>query len=189
LISDRLSVIRAALDAVDAGIERGVPGLIGIHIEGPFLNPLRNGIHDAAHFRRLDAEAVALLSRPRRGVRMLTLAPERNDLAAMRTLLAAGVKLSIGHSDATYAQTRAAFEAGVTGVTHLYNAMSPLHHREPGVVGAALEDPSIYCGLIADNVHLHPAAIRIALAAKPHNRIMLVTDAMPVSVPSKKRSC
>ncbi len=179
LISDRLDVVAAALDAVDAAIEAGVPGVVGIHVEGPFLSPDRKGIHDPAHFRALDDDALALLTRPRRGVVMVTLAPERNPAGAIETLTAAGVIVSIGHSDATYAQARAAIDAGARGVTHLYNAMSPLRHREPGVVGAVLEDRTVYAGLIVDGAHLHPAAIRIALAARPIDRFMLVTDAMP----------
>lgn len=179
LISDRLDVVAAGLDAVDAAIEQGVPGVVGIHVEGPFLNPARKGIHDANHFRALDDAAIELLTRPRRGVVMVTLAPERNDAAAIERLVAAGVIVSIGHSDATYEQARAAIDAGARGVTHLYNAMSPLKHRDPGVVGAVLEDQSVYAGLIVDGAHLHPAAIRVALAARPIDRFMLVTDAMP----------
>lgn len=179
LISDSLSVVVAGLDAVDAAIEQGVPGVVGIHVEGPFLNPARKGIHDAGHFRALDDAAIELLTRPRRGVVMVTLAPERNDIAAIERLVAAGVIVSIGHSDASYEQARAAIDAGARGVTHLYNAMSPLKHRDPGVVGAVLEDRTVYAGLIVDGAHLHPAAIRVALAARPVDRFMLVTDAMP----------
>ncbi|CCW19252.1 N-acetylglucosamine-6-phosphate deacetylase [Sphingobium indicum BiD32] len=179
LISAPLEDVAVALDVVDQAIEGGVPGVVGIHIEGPFLSDARRGIHDSAHFRPLDDEAIALLTRPRWGVVMVTLAPEANDPAAVEALVRAGVIVSIGHSNATYAQTRAAIDAGARGVTHLFNAMSPLHHREPGVVGAVLEDDTLYCGLIMDGVHAHPAAIRVALAARPHDRFMLVTDAMP----------
>lgn len=179
LISAPLGDIAVALDAVDAAIDAGVPGVVGIHVEGPFLNDARKGIHDAGQFRSLDEDALALLTRPRRGVVMVTLAPECNDEAYIRRLIAADVIVSIGHSNASYAQARRAIDAGARGVTHLFNAMSPLHHREPGVVGAALEDQSLYCGLIVDGAHAHPAAIRVALAARPHDRFMLVTDAMP----------
>ncbi|WP_242125469.1 N-acetylglucosamine-6-phosphate deacetylase [Sphingobium sp. Sx8-8] len=179
LISCPLPVIARALDAVDRAIEQGVPGVAGIHVEGPFLNEARKGIHDAGNFRPLDEEALALLAAPRRGRVLVTLAPEQNDPAAIRKLAEAGVIVSIGHSNATYAQARAAIDAGATGVTHLFNAMSPLHHREPGVVGAALEDRTLYCGLIIDGAHMHPAAARIALAARPLDRFLLVTDAMP----------
>ncbi|MGT2513539.1 N-acetylglucosamine-6-phosphate deacetylase [Sphingomonas panni] len=164
---------------MDAAIEAGVPGVVGIHVEGPFLNPARKGIHDAKHFRALDDAAIDLLTAPRKGAVMVTLAPERNDVAAIERLVAAGVIVSIGHSDATYEQARGAIDAGARGVTHLYNAMSPLKHRDPGVVGAVLEDRTVYAGLIVDGAHLHPAAIRVALAARPIDRFMLVTDAMP----------
>ncbi len=179
LISAPLEDIAAALDAVDDAIAAGVPGVVGIHVEGPFLNDERKGIHDADHFRELDDEAVALLTRPRRGVVMVTLAPERNDTAAIRALVEAGVIVSIGHSNGSYTDTRAAIDAGARGVTHLFNAMSPLHHREPGVVGAALEDQTLWCGLIVDGAHVHDAALHVALAARPQDRFMLVTDAMP----------
>lgn len=179
LISDSLEVVAAGLDAVDAAIGQGVPGVVGIHVEGPFLNPVRKGIHDDKHFRALDDAAIDLLTRPRKGVVMVTLAPERNDVASIGRLVAAGVIVSIGHSDATYEQARATIDAGARGVTHLYNAMSPLKHREPGVVGAVLEDQSVYAGLIVDGAHLHPAAIRVALKSRPVDRFMLVTDAMP----------
>lgn len=179
LISGTLDTIERGLDAVDAAIDQREPGVMGIHIEGPFLSVERKGIHDAGNFRPLDDAALALLTRPRRGVVVITLAPEHCPPDAIRALTRAGVIVSIGHSNASYEQTRAAIAAGARGITHLFNAMSGLHHREPGVVGAALEDRSLYCGLIADGAHVHPAALRIALAARPHDRFMLVTDAMP----------
>jgi len=179
LISGTLNTIARALDAVDAAIAQGVPGVVGAHIEGPFLSVERKGIHDAGNFRPLDDAALALLTRPRRGVVMVTLAPEHSPSDAIRALADAGVIVSIGHSNASYEQTREAIAAGARGITHLFNAMSGLHHREPGVVGAALEDPSLYCGLIVDGAHVHPAAVRVALASRPLGRFMLVTDAMP----------
>lgn len=179
LISDIPDVIGKALDAADAAIEAGVPGCLGVHIEGPILNKARKGIHDADKFRGLDEAMVALLSRPRRGKVLVTLAPEMVDLDNVRRLSEAGVLLAIGHSDATYETAVAAFEAGMTGVTHLYNAMSPLLHRAPGVVGASLENQTAYCGIIPDGFHVHDAALRIALNARPRDRFLLVTDAMP----------
>lgn len=189
LISGTLETIERALDAVDAAIDQGEPGVVGVHIEGPFLSVERKGIHDAGNFRPLDDAALALLAHPRRGVVLVTLAPEHCSPEAIRTLVEAGVIVSIGHSNASYEQTRAAIAAGARGITHLYNAMSGLHHREPGVVGVALEDPSLYCGLIVDGAHVHPAALRIALAAHPHDRFMLVTDAMRLSAGSAVNSC
>ena len=187
LISDDPSVIARALDAVDAAIDAGTPGIVGAHIEGPFLNVARKGIHDPAKFRRLDADTMALLTRPRRGRVMLTLAPELADLAQIRALATAGVLVCGGHTDATYAQTVDAIDAGLRGFTHLYNAMSPLKHRAPGVVGAVLDDQTTWSGLIVDGAHLHPAVIRIAMRARPVDRLMLVTDAMPTVGQSDKR--
>ena len=179
LISDRPDRIAQALAASDAAIAAGMAGVVGIHVEGPCLSAARKGIHDSAHFRRLDAEMVALLTRPHRGVVMVTLAPEHADAGAIAALVAAGVRVSAGHTDLSYAEARAAFGAGVTGVTHLFNAMLPLHHREPGIAGAALEDPAPWCGLIVDGVHVSPAMLRIAMRARGTERMMLVTDAMP----------
>ncbi|MBO9696807.1 MAG: N-acetylglucosamine-6-phosphate deacetylase [Sphingopyxis sp.] len=178
LISDTPAQIAAALAAVDAAIEQGVPGVIGIHIEGPFINEVKRGIHEAHRIRRLDADILATLTAPHRGRVMLTLAPELCDEEDIRALVRHGVIVSAGHSDATYDEARRAIAAGLSGFTHLFNAMSPLHHRKPGAVGAAFDSDS-YCGLIVDDVHLHPAVVRLAVRAKGKNRIMLVTDAMP----------
>ncbi|SDA22444.1 N-acetylglucosamine-6-phosphate deacetylase [Sphingomonas sp. NFR15] len=179
LISDTHAAIGAALDAVDAAILAGVPGIVGVHIEGPFISGARKGIHDPSLIRALDREVIEALCAPRRGVVMMTLAPEIVTAQDVSRLAAAGVILSAGHTDATYEQARAGFAAGITGVTHLYNAMSPLLHRAPGVVGAAFTDDRIWCGLIADGVHVAPAALDVALRVKGADRLMLVTDAMP----------
>ncbi|GGO97945.1 N-acetylglucosamine-6-phosphate deacetylase [Stakelama pacifica] len=179
LISDGSDVIARALDALDAAMAAGVPGVVGAHIEGPVFNEKRHGIHDPARVRRFDPELIELLARPRAGVRLVTLAPEKVERDQIARLINSGILLSIGHSDADYETARSAIDAGVTGITHLYNAMSPLHHRAPGIVGAALEDDRVYCGLIADGFHVHDAALRVALRARPRDRMMLVTDAMP----------
>lgn len=178
LISDVPEAIARALDATEEAIAAGVPGCVGVHIEGPIINAARKGIHDPEKFRRLDDSLIELLTRPRLGKVLLTLAPEMVSHEDIRRLAAAGVILSVGHSDADHDTVAAAFAAGMTGVTHLYNAMSPLKHREPGVVGAALDDQSVYCGIIADGFHVHDAALRIAMRAHPRNRFLLVTDAM-----------
>ncbi|RZF65029.1 N-acetylglucosamine-6-phosphate deacetylase [Sphingomonas populi] len=187
LISDTHEAIAAALDAVDAAIVAGVPGIIGVHIEGPFISGARKGIHDPSLIRALDRKVIDMLCAPRRGVVMMTLAPEIVTAEDISRLAAAGVILSAGHTDATYEQARVGFAAGITGVTHLYNAMSPLLHRAPGVVGAAFTDDRIWCGLIADGVHVAPAALDVALRIKGADRLMLVTDAMP-SVGSSEES-
>lgn len=179
LISDDLDAIDRAMRAVEAAIERGVPGVLGVHVEGPFLNAARAGIHDKAKFRRLDERASALLSSLKTGRTLVTLAPELTEPSTISRLAAAGVIVAAGHTDATYEETEAALAAGVTGFTHLFNAMSPLTTRAPGAVGAALSDPSSFCGLIVDGRHVHPAVLRIALRCKPLERLMLVTDAMP----------
>ncbi len=179
LISDDLSVIRRAIDAVREAIARKVPGVIGVHIEGPFINAARAGAHDAAKFRDLDEPGVALLSSLAVGRTLVTLAPEMTTPATIRMLADSGVVICAGHTNATYEQTRSAFRSGVSGVTHLFNAMSPLTNREPGTVGAALQDPDCWCGLIVDGRHVHPAVLQVALRAKRPDRFMLVTDAMP----------
>lgn len=179
LISDDLSVIRRAVAAVDAAIEAGVPGILGIHIEGPFLNVERKGIHSADKIRVLDEEGFAALTGLRRGRTLVTLAPERTSPEMVRRLVDAGLIVSAGHTNATYEQAVAAIEAGLTGITHLFNAMSPLASRRPGVVGAALERDDITCGIIVDGHHVSPTTLRLALRCKPRNRVMLVTDAMP----------
>jgi len=178
LISDDLAAVERALGAMAAARAAGVPGVLGLHIEGPFISPHRAGIHDPRYFRSLDEAAVALLVRDWGGRVMLTLAPERNDPALVRRLAGAGVILSAGHTDATHAEMAAGFAHGITGVTHLFNAMSPLGSRTPGAVGAALESGA-WCGLIVDGVHVDPAVLRLALRCHAPDRFMLVTDAMP----------
>ena len=187
LISGDFGLIRAAIAAVEAAIEAGVPGVIGIHIEGPFLNKTRKGIHDAANFRPLDAEAVALVTSVRRGKTVVTLAPEQTTPQTIAALVKAGVIVSAGHTDGSYAQIRAGLDAGMSGFTHLFNAMSPLRAREPGAVGAALDDAESYCGIIVDGKHVDPATLRIALRCKRADRLMLVTDAMPSVGDAAKR--
>lgn len=179
LISDDLGNVERAIRAVDTAIERGIPGVLGIHIEGPFLNPARKGIHDAAKFRTLDEQAVQLLSSLRRGRTLVTLAPELAPPGAIRALVDRGVVVAAGHTAATYDDVQRAFDEGLSGFTHLFNAMTQLGGREPGAVGAALEHRPSWCGLIVDGHHVHPATLRVALAAKGVENLALVTDAMP----------
>lgn len=179
LISDDLDVVAQAIDAVRQAIESDVPGVLGIHIEGPFLNEARRGVHDASKLRELDGAAVKLLARPHGGVTMVTLAPERATPEFIRRLSDAGVIVSAGHTNATYDELQDALRAGLRGFTHLFNAMSPMGSREPGTVGAALADDGSWCGLIVDGYHVHPQVMKVALRAKRHDRFMLVSDAMP----------
>jgi N-acetylglucosamine-6-phosphate deacetylase len=179
LISDRLEVIERGLDAVDMAIRDGVPGVVGIHIEGPFLAASRVGIHDPGRLAVLDPTSLELLCRPRRGRVLLTLAPELARPADLLRLRDAGVILAAGHSAATAGEVEVALAHGLSGFTHLYNAMSPTTAREPGVVGAALADEESYCGIIADGKHVDPRVLKLALRTKRADRFMLVTDAMP----------
>jgi N-acetylglucosamine-6-phosphate deacetylase len=179
LISEDLGAIDRALRAVEAAIAAGVPGVLGVHVEGPFLNAARAGIHDKAKFRVLDERASTLLSSLKVGRTVVTLAPERTEPGTIRQLVQAGVVVAAGHTDADYDQISAARDAGLSGFTHLFNAMSPMTSRAPGAVGAALEDQGSFCGIILDGRHVHPAVLRIALRCKPLDRFMLVTDAMP----------
>ncbi len=186
LITTSFEVMRQAVAAVSQAIAEGVPGILGIHLEGPFLNAQRKGIHDAHKFCLLDEEGFEIVTSLDAGTTLVTLAPELTSPAMIRRLVQAGVVVCAGHSAANYAQTRAALAAGVSGFTHLYNAMTPLQSREPGMVGAALEDEESWFGIIADGYHMHPAAFRIAVAAKNTGGAVLVTDAMPtVGSPDK----
>ncbi len=179
LISDDLDVVRKAVAATDAAVAAGVPGVLGAHIEGPFLNAKRKGIHDASKFRKLDDEAFAAVTALKAGRTLVTLAPEATTPDAIARLVAAGVVVAAGHTNAHYATIRHALEAGLTGFTHLFNAMSPLTSREPGVVGAALEDQTAWAGIIVDGRHVDPVVLKLALRCRPLERFMLVTDAMP----------
>ena len=162
LISDSNDKMVAALAAVEtlAGSE---PGVLGIHLEGPFLSPKKPGVHDPRVLRRLTSEDLALLTAPRQGVTLVTLAPEEVSAHFVSKLATAGVRVALGHSMATFAQTQAAMAAGLTGFTHLFNAMRPLESREPGPIAAALESPQAFYGLIVDGVHVAPAMLRLAL--------------------------
>lgn len=179
IISDDLEVVAQAIGAVDAAIARGMPGVLGIHIEGPFLNPAKKGIHDASKFRILDEVAIALLTSLRHGRTVVTLAPELAPAGAIRALRDRGVIVCAGHTAASYQEIQVGIAEGLSGFTHLFNAMSQLGSREPGTVGAALDACGTWCGLIVDGHHVHPASLRIALAAIGAERLALVTDAMP----------
>ncbi len=144
------------------------------------LAPARKGTHDAAKFRVPDAAEIAMATALDNGVTLVTLAPEQVPLDTIRAMVARGAIVVAGHTAGSYEQIRAGLDAGLRGFTHLYNAMSPLQGREPGAVGAALEDRDSWCGIIVDGVHVHPGSLRVALAAKPRGKLFLVTDAMPM---------
>ena len=180
LISDDAEVMQRAIAATRDAISQGVPGVLGIHLEGPYLAPARKGTHDDAKFRVPDDAEIAMATSLENGISLLTLAPERVPAQAIRAIVERGAVVTAGHTAGTYDEIRAGIEAGITGFTHLFNAMTPLQGREPGAVGAALEDDDCWCGVIVDGVHVHPASLRVALAAKPRGKVFLVTDAMPM---------
>lgn len=167
----------AAADAIAEARRRACETIVGAHFEGPHLNPARRGAHDAQLMRPLAADDVALLARADLGRVIATVAPEVVKPEAIQRIVARGVLVSLGHSDADAALAASAFRAGARAVTHLYNAMSPLGHRAPGLVGAAL-DASPFVGLIADGWHVAPEALRLAVRALGPGRVTLVTDAM-----------
>jgi N-acetylglucosamine-6-phosphate deacetylase len=179
VITDDPQIMRQAADAVAAARREGVPGILGIHIEGPFLDPRRAGAHPPQHIRPITPEDIAWLKGLDCGVVLLTVAPSHVTPEIIRTLAQAGIIVSLGHSEATAKEAQAALTAGARGFTHLFNAMSQLQNREPGMVGAALTDPESYCGIIADGHHVHPLALQVTLRTKPKGRLFLVTDAMP----------
>lgn len=179
LISSDFETMARAIRAVQAAMDEQVPGVLGIHLEGPFLNPAFKGIHDASRFARIDDAALRMLTSMPQGCMLVTIAPECTDNATITALAGQGVRVFAGHSAAGYEQTAAALQAGVCGFTHLFNAMTPFGSREPGMVGAALADRDSWFGIIADGQHVHPASFSVAVAAKARGKALLVTDAMP----------
>ena len=165
----------------DAATVQAEPGLLGLHFEGPFLSRDRPGVHRAELVRApAEADLVFLEALARRTRILLTVAPESVPDAQLARLAGAGVVLSAGHSEASFERTGAALDAGVTGFTHLFNAMPPQAARAPGIAAAALASADAWCGVIADGIHVHPAMLRLLLAAKP-DRVVLVSDAMPAT--------
>ena len=171
---DLLRQVRALAGDVRSGL------IAGIHLEGPWLAEKRCGAHDPALLRDPDPEELDHVLRAGDGtIRMVTMAPERDGaLEAIRRIVDAGAVVAVGHTEATYRQTRTAIDAGATVATHLFNAMRPIHHREPGPVIALLEDPRVSVEVIADGVHIDPALYRHITACAGADRVSLVTDAM-----------
>lgn len=184
LITDTPEVTRAAISATVKAVALGVPGIAGLHLEGPHLSVARKGAHDAALIRPMEAGDLAVLLEAAAALPVLkvTLAPESVTETQVRALTKAGVLVALGHSDASFATCQRYVAAGARSVTHLFNAMSQLGNREPGLVGAALASGQASAGLIADGVHVHPQSMRAAWAAKQGpGRIYLVSDAMAVA--------
>ena len=179
LITDTPDCTAAAVRAVEQAIAKDVPGIIGIHLEGPHLSVARKGAHDGALIRPMEGADLALILQAAERLPnvMVTVAPETVTCAQITAMAEAGVIVSLGHSDADYETCIAAFEAGARCVTHLFNAMSQMGNREPGLVGATLARTDVHAGMIADGVHVHPATMRNALASKGAG-VFLVSDAM-----------
>ena len=179
LITDRSDVMERLAASAPAAMQ--IPGVLGFHLEGPALNKARKGIHLESEIRVLNArDLAALKSFGSCGRSIVTLAPECVSPSLIDGLLEAGLRVSAGHTDATAEQITEAAKRGITGVTHLFNAMSQLGARAPGVVGAALDNERLFAGIICDGLHVDPTSLRIALRCKGRDRLMLVTDAMPL---------
>lgn len=180
LISDDYEIMSQAHQAVCQAMAQQVGGILGLHYEGPYLNPIRKGVHNESKLRKpAEGTLSTLLDVSRTGKLMVTLAPEQVPEGFIKWLVSEGAIVCIGHSAANYDQARQAVMNGARGFTHLFNAMTPLVSREPGVVGAALQtDLPTWCGLIADGHHVHPATMRVAIAAKGCEHMLLVTDAI-----------
>lgn len=178
-VTDHLERLDQAIAAVEATMAAGLPGLLGIHLEGPFLAEAKKGAHDASKFLQLAPQHIERLTALRAGLTLITLAPEAAPPEMVAALCRRGAIVAIGHSNASMEAAQAAIAAGVTGFTHLYNSMSPLLEAAPGCVGAALSDDRAFCGVIADGVHVEPELLKIAFRCKGPERLMLVTDAMP----------
>ena len=178
LISDTREVHQAGVKAVADAVAAGMKGVLGVHVEGPFFDLDRRGAHNERYIRPMEQSDIDWLSASRAFKLMLTLAPEHTKPGQIKALADAGVVICAGHTDAHYDDVIAAVNEGLSGFTHLYNAMRPTTGREPGVVGAALDTSNTWCGIIIDTYHVHAASARIAYAAKPRGKVYLVTDAM-----------
>ncbi len=179
LITDKVEVMVQAADAMAQAIAAELPGIIGIHFEGPHLSLAKKGTHCAELIREITDDEWQVLSRKDIGLVMVTLAPETVSPQDITRMVELGIKVCLGHTNADYATAQQAVDAGATGFTHLFNAMSPLQGREPGVVGCALLNDHTQAGLIVDGHHVDYASCQLAIKTKPAGGIFLVTDAMP----------
>ncbi|MDP4982963.1 N-acetylglucosamine-6-phosphate deacetylase [Pseudoalteromonas tunicata] len=179
LITDKIEVMQAAADATALALKEKVPGVLGIHFEGPHLSLPKKGTHSEQYIRPISEAEFAVYARQDLGIKMITLAPENVSVEDIKRLVGYGVKVCLGHTNADFETTQAALQAGADGFTHLFNAMSAFTSREPGVVGAALWDNNSWCGLIVDGHHVHPNAAKLAIRTKAQGKMLLVTDAMP----------
>lgn len=178
LISERFEIMEQAANTISQAIKQKLPGIVGVHFEGPHLSIDKKGAHNANYIRSLNEEEMALYTRQDLGKVMVTLAPESVSLAQVSQLKAAGVTLALGHSNSHFNIAQQYFNAGITGSTHLFNAMSALKAREPGLLGAALMNDDVFASLIVDGQHVHEQLCHLALKLKPDGKLFLITDAM-----------
>lgn len=180
LITDTAAVMASAADAIADAIAQKSAGIIGVHFEGPHLSVAKKGAHSEAFIRPISDAEWSVLAREDLGQIKVTVAPENISCDDIKRMVELGVIVFLGHSNADFKTAQAALDAGATGFTHLYNAMSPMTSREPGMVGAALLNDYATCGLIVDGLHVDYDACRLALKTKPKGSVVLVTDAMSV---------
>lgn len=178
VISDDVDTIGNALQVIDDGLQNGMPGLLGAHLEGPFISSEKRGVHNESVLQILDRKSWTPYIDRQSCIKILTVAPECADPESIRALSESGMRVFLGHSAASYEQCLTALQHGASGFTHVFNAMGPLLGREPGIIGAALNSANSFCGVIADGHHLHPATLEIIIAAKPRGQVFLVSDAM-----------
>jgi len=179
LITDKIEVMQQAADVIAQAINEKTPGIVGIHFEGPHLSVEKKGTHCADYIRSISDAEWHVFSRQDIGQVIITIAPENVSPADITRMVKLGIKVCLGHTNADFKTAQTAIDAGASGFTHLFNAMSPLQGREPGVVGAALLNNHTSCGLIVDGFHVDYASCQLAIQAKPQGKIFLVTDAMP----------
>ena len=187
LISDSPEKVKQALLATQSALENETKGVLGLHLEGPWLSPDKKGAHDTAHFYDPSVDSLEQLPWLTRGKTLVTLAPEAVNSEAIHWLFRREVLVSCGHSNATEQQLSDETLSHIDGFTHLYNAMSPLNGREPGVVGTALMTDHAWCSIITDGIHVAPTSIKLAHRAKPKGKLLIVSDAM-ASVGSEDNS-
>jgi len=180
-VSSSLDSLLKAVETIKEAAQFSFPSeLLGVHIEGPFLSEEKKGAHDPSFIREINKQDIQSLIRSVQGLKaIVSMAPEvENNMSFIKTLTENGIIVSIGHSDATYEEALESFNQGITHATHLFNAMSGYHHKEPGVVGAVLDSPKVTAELIADGVHLHPSALRLVFSRKDKDKICLITDSL-----------
>jgi len=178
LITDKVEVMEQAADAMALAIAEKVPGILGIHFEGPHLSIAKKGTHAQEYIRPISDEEWTILERKDIGQVLVTLAPETVSLNDIKRMVSLGIKVCLGHTNADYKTAQAAMDAGADGFTHLFNAMSPIQGREPGVTGCALLNDQASCGIIIDGHHVDYASVKLALKTKPTGKVFLVSDAM-----------